>query len=313
MLYELNRYADAREAFTRLLARQPDHAGAAGLKGLCEFETGLHEDALRSLMLSRTLGVARTPGVATVVRYHAGVLLTKFGEFEVGYSVLAEFATENIENPRIIEAMGLNLLRLPMLPADLDAARRPLVELAGRTAYAMAGRRVAAAGPLFDEMVSKYPTESNVHYARGVFRLTEAADQAIDDFKREIAVTPDHVFARLQIAFELVRRGEPAAAQPFAEATVKLAPALFSARLALGIVRLELGDVASAITELERAAALAPGSPQAHFMLARAYARAGRTADADRERGEFKRLDELVRAQRAGTQAIGGIPAKGTP
>ena len=129
----------------------------------------------------------------------------------------------------------------------------------------------------------------------------------------EIAVTPDHVFARLQIAFELVRRGEPAAAQPFAEATVKLAPALFSARLALGIVRLELGDVASAITELERAAALAPGSPQAHFMLARAYARAGRTADANRERGEFKRLDELVRAQRAGTQAIGGIPAKGTP
>ena len=40
VLYELNRYADAREAFTRLLARQPDHAGAAGLKGLCEFETG---------------------------------------------------------------------------------------------------------------------------------------------------------------------------------------------------------------------------------------------------------------------------------
>jgi hypothetical protein len=46
-------------------------------------------------------------------------------------------------------------------------------------------------------------------------------------------------------------------------------------------------------------------------MLARAYARAGRTADADRERAEFTRLNQLLRAVRSGLPAVGGIPSAG--
>ena len=70
-------------------------------------------------------------------------------------------------------------------------------------------------------------------------------------------------------------------------------------------------DIPGAIPELEKAATLAPGSPQAHFMLARAYARAGREADAERERAEFTRLDQIVRAMRQGQQSVGGIPTAG--
>ena len=310
VLYELDRHAEALDPFAKLLARQPEHAGAAGMKGLCEFHTGKHEDALRSLLRARTLGIAKTPGIASVVRYHAGILLTKFGEFEIGYVVLGEFATEGSESPRVIEAFGLNLLRVPVLPADIDAARRPMVQIAGQAAFAMAARRMAAAALSYDELVNKYGTTSNVHYARGVFRLTESADLAISDFKQEIVVTPEHVPARLQIAFELVRRGEAASARRYAEEAVERAPGQFAAHLALGQVRLELGEVGSAITELERAVQLAPGSPQVHFMLARGYARAGRTADAERERDEFTKLDQRQRAERSGTQAIGGIPVK---
>ena len=72
-----------------------------------------------------------------------------------------------------------------------------------------------------------------------------------------------------------------------------------------------MNDVDAAIPELEKATTLAPGSPQTHFMLARAYARAGRTADAERERSEFTRLDQLVRAMRNGLPAVGGIPSAG--
>jgi tetratricopeptide (TPR) repeat protein len=311
VLYELDRPLEARDAFARLLARQPEHAGAAGLKGLCEFNAGSYEDSLRSLLRSRTLGIARTPGIATVVRYHAGMLLTKFGEFEVGYAVLSEFATEpGAMSPQVVDAFGLNLLRVPVLPAEIDAARRPLVQLAGRAASAMAARQMSAAGPLFDQLVSEFGTTPNTHYARGVFRLTEAPDQALDDFRKEIAIVPGHVPARLQIAFELIRRGEAKAARPFAEEAVKLAPGLFATRLALGQVRLELNEVDGAVEELERAAALAPGSPQTHFMLARAYVRAGRTADAERARAEFTRLDQRQRSERTGAQSIGGIPVK---
>jgi Flp pilus assembly protein TadD len=76
-------------------------------------------------------------------------------------------------------------------------------------------------------------------------------------------------------------------------------------------VRLEMNEVDQAIPELEQAVALAPGSPQTHFILAKAYARAGRTVDAERERSEFTRLDQLVRALRNGLPSVGGIPSVG--
>ena len=74
----------------------------------------------------------------------------------------------------------------------------------------------------------------------------------------------------------------------------------------MGQVWFETGDLPKAIASFERGAKLAPGSPQAHFLLARAYARAGRTADAERERAEFRRLEQLKAGQpieRAGGQA----------
>ena len=44
---------------------------------------------------------------------------------------------------------------------------------------------------------------------------------------------------------------------------------------------------------------------------AAAYARAGRTIDAERERSEFTPLDQLVRAMRNGLPGAGGIPSPG--
>jgi hypothetical protein len=43
------------------------------------------------------------------------------------------------------------------------------------------------------------------------------------------------------------------------------------------------------------------------FSLARAYARAGRTEDAGRERAAFLKLDQAVKAAKSGPQAVGGI------
>jgi hypothetical protein len=42
-------------------------------------------------------------------------------------------------------------------------------------------------------------------------------------------------------------------------------------------------------------------------MLARAYQKAGRQEEAQRERTEFLRLDRLVRGKRHGQPALGGI------
>jgi tetratricopeptide (TPR) repeat protein len=292
-LYELERHAEARDAFAALAARQPNHAGAVGMQGLSEFALGRHETALRTLLRARALGIARNREIAQVVAYHTGILLTRFEEFEIGYAVLTELAGDNVESPKVIDALGLNLLRMPILPDVIPADRKAMVQLAGRAAFAMGGRRLADAGRLLDELVATYPKEPNVHYARGVLRTTEAPDLAIDDFLTELKVSPDHIPARLQLVFEFVKRGEAEKARPYADEALRLAPKHFAVHLAMGQIWFETGDIPKAIAAFERGARLAPGSPQAQFLLARAYGRAGRTADAERARAEFQRLEKL--------------------
>jgi tetratricopeptide (TPR) repeat protein len=311
LLYELDRYTEAAAAFTDVLRRQPAHAGALGLRGLCEFQLGRYDRALADLLEAGTLGIARSPGIATVVRYHAAILLTRFGDFEVANQMLTEFVSEGADTPQVIEAIGLNVLRMPVLPAEVPPDARERVGLAGRAGYAMAARHLDAARSALDELVTRYPQTPHARYTRGVFLLTEDADRALDDFRRELEISPSHVPARLQIAFEFIKRGEPTRARAPAEEAARLAPGHFATRLALGQVLLELNDLDGALPELEKAAGLAPGSPQTHFMLARAYARVGRSADAERERAEFTRLDQLVKAMRKGLPAVGGIPSGG--
>jgi predicted Zn-dependent protease len=211
----------------------------------------------------------------------------------------------------VIEAFGLNVLRMPALPSEFAPAAREQVLLAGHAGYAMAARQLGPARQALDDLVMRFPQTPHAHYARGVFFLTEDSERALADFRRELEISPSHVPARLQIAFEYLKRGEAAEALPFAVDAGKLAPDHFAARLALGQVLLEMNDVPRAIPELEKAATLAPGSPQAQFMLARAYARAGRPAEAARARAEFTRLDQVARAMRQGQQSVGGIPTAG--
>jgi len=138
--------------------------------------------------------------------------------------------------------------------------------------------------------------------------LRDSPDAALEEFRRELELSPKHVPSMLQIAFEYLKRNEHTAGLPFAEQASQLDPNSFPARNALGRILLELGQIERAIKELETGVKLAPDSPEMHFALARAYSRAGRKAEAAKERAEFMRLDKIRRAQREGLQSP--IPAE---
>jgi predicted Zn-dependent protease len=193
-----------------------------------------------------------------------------------------------------------------MLPVETPPDRREMVLMAGRASYLMATRNTAAASTAFKALVSRYPETPNVHYANGVFLLQEEPDAAIAEFKRELEVQPKHAWSLMQIAFEYLKRGDGAAALPWAQQAVEAAPKAFPARKALGQALLETGDADGAIRELQLGIALAPESPGLHFQLARAYQRAGRLEEASSARDEFTRLDRLARTQRSGEQSVGG-------
>jgi tetratricopeptide (TPR) repeat protein len=310
-LYELDRFSEARDAFRRVLSKHQDDGTLWALKGHCEYKLKNYDTALSDFLQARARGIGGNQSVSEVARYHTALLSTRIEQYEQALNILADFGLEGNDSPRIIEAMGIATLRLPVLPEELPGDKREMVMMAGRARYFMTARLGAAAQNAFEALATRYPETPNVHYAFGVFLLAEQPDAAIEEFKRELKVAPQNVWAKTQIAFALIRRGDFDTAKPWAQQAVDQSPTEFVARNALGQVLLETGDVEGAIRELEAGVKLASDSPAMHFALARAYRRAGRNADADREQAEFTRLDRLVRSSRTGSSSIGGVDADG--
>lgn len=304
--YSLDNFPQCREVFRKVVRLAPKNGAAYAFLGLCEFGVKDYDRALQHLLQSRILGVGDTKELGGVARYHAAVLMTRMEQFEQALETLGEFAGEGDDNPRVMEAMGLATLRMPLLPIEAPPDRREMMLMAGRASYMMATRNTAASEKAFAALVSRYPETPHVHYANGVFLLQEHPDKAIEEFKRELELQPGHPSSLMQIAYEYLKRSDAATALPWAQQAVAAAPNAFPARKALGQALLETGDVDGAIKELLIGIKLAPDSPGLHFTLARAYQRAGRADDAARERDEFTRLDRLARTQRSGAQSVGG-------
>jgi tetratricopeptide (TPR) repeat protein len=313
ILYDKDRYADARDAFRNLVALEQKRAPAWGMLGLCEYQTREYDRAVNSLQRGRSLGLADNPEIESVVRYHAALLYIRFEQFEVAFDILSEFVREGRESPKIIEAFGLTMMRMPFLPHELPSDKREQVLIAGRAGFDMAAHRRDAAQKSFDELLARYPDAPNVHYVHGVFLLSQDSDAALEEFRRELKISPSHVPSLLQMAFEYLKRNDHEAALPLAEKAAQLAPKMYPARNVLGRVLLELGQVDRAINELEEGARLAPNVPEMHYALARAYTRAGRKQDAARARETFQRLEKLRNAQREGAKTEEGEEKTDTP
>ncbi|MGI8782224.1 MAG: tetratricopeptide repeat protein [Acidobacteriota bacterium] len=311
VLYDLDSYREGAEAFGRVVALKSGdekNGPAWALLGLCQFQTGDYPAALESLERAQGLGVGDKKELRRVMNYHAGLLMNRFERFEHSFLILSALATEHFESVKIVEALGINVLRLAVLPGELVLDNRALVAQAGRAAAFAAARQMAEAEREYEKLVREYSTMPSVHYARGVFLLNRDPDTALRELERELEISPADVQARLYIAFEYIKRTDYAAGLPYAERAVSLDPQSFAARNALGRILLELGQVERAITELEEGVRLAPDSPETRFALARAYARAGRKADADRERAEFVRLNKILRTVREGPEAVKAAP-----
>ena len=308
IFYEKDQYDRAGDAFQNLVALEPTRAPAWGMLGLCQFQTAEYERAVISLQRGRTLGLADQTELASVVRYHTALLYIRYEQFEVAFDILREFMQFGNESPKVVEAFGLAILRMPFLPKEVPPDKREQVLLAGQAGFNMAARRLDQARTAFDTLLERYPNEPNVHYSFGVYLLAQDADAAIKEFKRELEISPAHFPSMTQMAFEYLKRDQYNDALPLAEKAVQIAPKMYPARNVLGRVLLELGQVDRAIKELEEGVRLAPSSPEMHFALARAYTRAGRKEEATREREMFKKLQDQYNQQRDAQQRAGTPP-----
>ncbi len=314
LLYDRDRYAAARDAFSRFLALKPDPGPARALRGLCEFQIGHHEASLRDLARWMSEGSAGNDETRQVAWYHLSILRIRGGQFELALEPMTQLCRSGLESPRVVRAAGLMLLRMPTLPEDVPGEKQEMVDAAGRASYSWLALRNEETHARFRELLDRFPQAPNAHYGYGLFLMGQDPEAALAEFREEMKVQPGSVYPRLETAFELIKRGDFAAARPYAEDGVKLAPGLFAARNALGRVLVELGELERGIAELEEAARLAPDSPEMFFALARAYQKAGRKDEAEKAGATFRRLDEIRRARKTpGLAGEGGPPGAASP
>jgi tetratricopeptide (TPR) repeat protein len=304
--YDLDLYPEGRDAFRRYVTIDPESGPAWALLGLCEFQTREYDQALKDLRQSFSAGVAPGSHFYYVANYHLALLFSRRGEFEVAIDILQKLVLNHPDNPKLIEAFGIGLLRLPFLPVELPADRREAVLLAGQAGNYWATSRLEQAGIAYQELVTRCPEVPSAHYTRGVFLLLTDPDQAVKEFQREIEISPDHVPARMQLCFEFIKVGTPEKALPYAREAVELDPFSFVPRNALGRILLAMGQIDEAIKQLEIGVDLAPDSPEMYFSLARAYTKAGLKEEARRAREEFLRLDEARRGLQETPSSVAG-------
>ena len=231
-------------------ARPRPTARPSPFVGLCEFGLREYDRALQDLVKSRILGVA-DKDLGGVARYHAAVLMTRIEQFDQALQTLGEFALEGNDNPRIIEAMGIATLRMPMLPNEVPPERREMVLMAGRGSYMMATRQTAAAAQAFEGLVDAVPGDAERALRLRRYLLIEQPEKAIEEFKRELQIQPNHPDSLMQIAFEYLKESNAEAAMPWAKQAVEAAPKNFAAHKALGDALLASNDIDGAIAELE--------------------------------------------------------------
>jgi tetratricopeptide (TPR) repeat protein len=243
--YDSNRFAEARSTFQKVVQFAPSLGIAWSLLGLSEYETQNYDDALVHLEKAQAFGV-QDDEIARVSSYHLGVLQVRASEFERASSLLLATFGTGVVSPQAKIALGLAMLRVPLLPEQLDPSREALVLAAGDAATAGNDELVHLAA-----MLQSYPEIPYLHSAYGL-ALAQAGKEkeAREQLLAEAKISPDSPIVWIE----------------------------------LSLVQLRLGAVSESLKAAQKAVQLAPHDKRAHEVLAQAWEAAGKREQAAVER-----------------------------
>lgn len=295
--YDRGDYAAATKAFQELLRRLPGYGPAYIFLGMAEFAKGNYAEALEHLQQGRRLGIGNDPRIGYLALLHEVKALLRLGRFTDAYPLLRQLMNSRPEDPYIQELVGAALVSMDRLPEDMSAQEKTTLRQVGRAALASESEDLETAGREFAAAVAAHPDLPNLHYAYGVFLLKVDPEKAIQQFEKELQRDPEHLASLLQLAIEYLRRAQPETALTYVRRALEIEPRSPAAHHTMGRILLQTGDIEGAIRHGEQGVALAPDRPEMHFFLAQAYARAGRTADVERERRIYEKLQQQHRKQ----------------
>ncbi len=206
--YQRDGYAEAARAFEKLTALAPNAGAAWNFLGLCEFETKEYDRSLEHLTRAGELGGVDDPEIQRVTQYHLALLLTRAGRFEEAGAILRVLIGAGAVGTHIDTALGLAVLRVPLLPEESDPSRESLLQEVGNAAALEAGGKAEAALESYADAVQKYPDAPQLRMAYGaeLFKAGKTAE-ALQQVDAEIARSPKSAAAHVLRAEILEAQG----------------------------------------------------------------------------------------------------------
>ncbi|HTV07005.1 MAG TPA: tetratricopeptide repeat protein [Acidobacteriaceae bacterium] len=267
--YEANQYAGAVSALRKLVALAPDSAVGWSLLGLSEFETQNYSGALASLQKARDLGGVSDPDIARVSAYHLALLYIRSGQFEKAASLLKIGETAA---PQIKIAYALGVLRIPLLPSEVDPSQDALL-------HAVGDAWSSASPNAIPDLLRQYPKTPWLHYAYGLTLESQGRLQdALEQQKTETVLSPANPLPWIEMSRLDLRLGHKHQALAAARRAVLLDANLPASHSALAKALAANGVSRQAAAESNAAASLPPPAPVRSPRMIALYGARGRPA-----------------------------------
>jgi tetratricopeptide (TPR) repeat protein len=263
--YGGNQYAAACSTFQKVAALVPHLGIAWSLLGLSEYEAGNYGNALAHLEKAQSLGIKGDDEVARVSDYHLGILWISAGEFERASSLLLPAFGSGVVSPQAKIAIGLAMLRVPLLPQQLDPSREALVLAAGTAAIAGSDEPTRLAA-----LLVTYPEIPYLHYAYGLaLAKSGKGKEALAQLLAETKISPASPFPWLEIARLQLRQGAVNESLKASQKALRLAPGNKDARQILTQAWIVASPQEKAAVDKKLAAptASAPPVPEQRIVL----------------------------------------------
>lgn len=297
LLYEADRYANARFAFERLTNLDPKEGAPWVLLGLCEFEMRDYGLALQHLERGQAMGFPSKLELADVARYREALALIVTERFEQAQLLLSNLAQKKPDTEEVILAEGLAALQIPVLPAvirkTVDSERFALIMQVGQAEQLIALRKSSEAVAQYESLISKYPNFPGLHliYASLLVQVNEF-EKADTEYRLELRTNPNSMLARIRLVLlELSRRKDVSDEMvSLAKEAVALEARSYIPHYVLGSVLFRQGKLEEAASELQISRDLNPYSSRVRFTLAQVNLRLGRKEAAAQEQEVYQQL-----------------------
>jgi tetratricopeptide (TPR) repeat protein len=129
--YDADKFTDAARAFKKVADLSPGLGAAWSFLGLCEFEANNYAAAQSELERGIALGNPDDPDIDRVARFHLALLLIRSQDFLRARQLLVPQFTAPPTPEQVRTALGLLLLRVPLLPQEIEPSRDAILSAAG--------------------------------------------------------------------------------------------------------------------------------------------------------------------------------------